>query len=189
MQKIGIFVGASYTDKLKYIDSITQLAKQLVKRKFGLVYGGASVGLMGYLANTVLALGGEVIGVIPKSLMVKEIAHQKLTKLHIVESMQARKTMMSNLSDAFITLPGGLGTLEETFEIWNSIKIGLHKKPFGFLNIDGYFDSLFQFLKHASKEGFIEEDQLNLIIKTSSANELLDSINAFLGKFTLKNLM
>ncbi len=176
MRKIGVFVGANCGLRPQYIDSTIVLAKQIAKRKLELVYGGADVGLMGKLANTVLASGGKVTGVIPKSLMSQEIAHQGLSKLHIVNSMQERKAMICDLSDTFIALPGGLGTFEEIFEVWNAIKIGLYKKPLGLLNVNGFFDSLLHFLNHSSMEGFTKQEQLDLATVSESPTLLLNKI-------------
>lgn len=173
-----VFVGANSGLRSIYTNSTITLAKEIAKRKLTLVYGGASIGLMGQLADTALHYGAEVIGIIPKSLTEKEIVHKNLTKLHVVQSMQERKSIMSNLSDAFIALPGGIGTLEEIFEIWNAIKIGLYKKPFGLLNVDGYFDPLLHFLKHASTEGFINKRQLDLVVVSDCPITILNKMDS-----------
>ncbi len=177
MRKICVFVGANFGLGAKYSDSTIMLAKQLAQRRIGLVYGGGNTGLMGALANTTLSSGGEVTGVITEFLLTQEIAHKGLNKLHVVKSMQARKAMMTNLADAFIALPGGLGTIEEMFEIWNAIKIGLYKKPLGLLNIDGYFDPLLGFLKHSLEEQFVQQSQLDLVTVSDSPASLLDEIS------------
>ncbi len=182
MQNICVFLGANSGSKITYDDSTIFLAKEIARRKLKLIYGGASIGLMGRLADTALDFGAVVIGVITESLANKEIAHRNLTELHIVESMQERKSMMSSMSDAFIALPGGVGTLEEVFEIWNAIKIGIYKKPLGLLNIDGYFDLLINFLKHASAEGFIKREQLDLIVISDCPAALLNMMTSILDK-------
>ena len=138
------------------------------------VYGGASVGLMGTIADTVLAEGGEVIGVIPGTLVEREIAHRRLTELRVVETMHERKAGMAALADAFVALPGGLGTLEELFEIWTWGQIGLHAKPYGVLNTDGYYDPLIGFLDHAVREGFVREAQRSSLVVAADPDELLD---------------
>ena len=138
------------------------------------VYGGASVGLMGTIADAVLAEGGEVIGVIPGALVEREIAHRRLTELRVVETMHERKAGMAALADAFVALPGGLGTLEELFEIWTWSQIGLHAKPYGLLNTAGYYDPLIEFVDHAVREGFVRERQRSSLVVASDPEELLD---------------
>jgi len=142
------------------------------------VYGGASVGLMGVVADAVLAEGGEVIGVIPETLVDREIAHRRLTELRVVQTMHERKAGMAALADAFVALPGGLGTLEELFEIWTWGQIGLHAKPYGLLNTDGYYDPLIEFLDHAVREGFVREAQRSALVVCSDPDELLDRISS-----------
>ena len=138
------------------------------------VYGGASVGLMGVVADAVLAERGEVIGVIPGTLVEREIAHRQLTELRVVDTMHQRKAGMADLADAFVALPGGLGTLEELFEIWTWGQIGLHAKPYGLLNTAGYYDPLIEFLDHAVREGFVREAQRSALFVSSDPDELLD---------------
>lgn len=174
MQSICAFIGASLGNNPRYAEYTIALGKEIAKRGFSLVYGGANVGLMGLLADTVIDSGGKVIGVIPQSTVLPgEIAHRKLTELHIVESMQARKLMMAKSADAFIALPGGLGTLEEMFEVWNAIKLGLYQKPFGLLNIDGYFDHLIEFMNVSVNRGFMQSDHLKLISVSNNPSDLL----------------
>ena len=136
----------------------------LVRHEIDLVYGGADKGTMGVIANAVLEQGGKVHGVIPQMLLEKEIAHQGLTELHVVASMHARKTMMAALSDGFIALPGGFGTLEEIIEIVTWGQLQFHDKPCGLLNVDGYFDHLLAWLDHASREGFLRRENRNMIL-------------------------
>lgn len=140
------------------------------------MYGGASVGLMGLLADTALDAGGEVIGVIPRALVDREIAHRNLTELRVVETMHERKATMAALADAFVALPGGLGTLEELFEIWTWAMLGLHDKPYGLLEVDGYFQSLADFLDHACAEGFVRPAQRSMLHVDDSAERLLDRL-------------
>jgi uncharacterized protein (TIGR00730 family) len=141
------------------------------------VYGGASVGLMGVVADTVLTEGGEVIGVIPSTLVEREIAHRRLTELRVVDTMHDRKAGMAALADAFVALPGGLGTLEEIFEVWTWAQLGLHTKPCALLNTAGYYDPLLEFIDHAVREGFVRERQRTSLIVATEADELLDLLN------------
>lgn len=145
-----------------------------MERGLGLVYGGASKGIMGTLADHMLALGGAVTGVIPQSLKDKEVAHESLTELHVVESMHARKTLMADISDAFIALPGGTGTLEEIVESFTWGQLQFHAKPCGVLNTDGYFDHLLAFLDHAVREGFLRQAHRDMLQVDGDAGRLLD---------------
>jgi uncharacterized protein (TIGR00730 family) len=145
----------------------------------GLVYGGGKVGLMGILADAVLARRGYVIGVIPRALVEKEIAHEGLTDLRIVESMHERKAMMAELSDAFVAMPGGFGTVEEFIEVLTWSQLGLHAKPCGLLNVDGYFDPLLRFFEHAVREGFVREDHARLVLSAPDPARLMRKLNAW----------
>ena len=155
------------------------LGHSIVRGQYELVYGGASIGLMGELADTVLDSGGRVIGVMPANLAEKEIAHPNLTELHVASSMHERKSIMADLSDAFVAMPGGLGTLEELFEIWTWGQLGYHEKPIAVLNIDGYFDSMLTFLDQAVAEGFIKAAHRNMLIEAESPDELLSGIEGY----------
>ena len=155
MKAICVYCGSRPGRRQDYAAGAKALADALVRRDLQLVYGGASVGIMGLLADAVLELGGEAIGVIPESLLKKEIAHDRLTDLHVTQSMHQRKTLMAELSDGFVALPGGIGTLEETFEIWTWAQLGFHRKPVGLLNIAGYFDALVKQIDRAVEEGFV----------------------------------
>lgn len=148
----------------------------LARQGIGLVYGGARVGLMGTLADSALAAGGEVTGVMPQSLVDREIAHLGLTKLHIVHSMHQRKQMMADLSDAFVALPGGFGTLEELCEVLTWNQLGIHKKPCGLLNVCGYFDGLLALFDHGVAEGFIPSIHRKAIVAGDRAQQLLDRL-------------
>lgn len=141
------------------------------------MYGGASVGLMGVLADTALTHGGRVVGVIPRSLVDREIAHRGLTALEVVETMHERKARMAELADAFVALPGGLGTLEELFEIWTWGMLGLHAKPYGLLNAGGYYQPLIRFLDHARDEGFIRPAQRDRLVVDTDPARLLDALS------------
>ena len=140
------------------------------------VYGGASVGLMGVVADAVLSEGGEVIGVIPGTLVEREIAHRRLTELRVVETMHDRKAGMAALADAFVALPGGLGTLEELFEVWTWAQLGIHAKPCALLNTGGYYDPLIEFLDHAVREGFVRDRQRSTLVVSADPDELLDML-------------
>ncbi len=173
MKNICVYCGSSSGKRPEYIESARQLAQELVARDLGLVYGGARVGVMAELANTVLAEGGEVIGVIPQSLVDKEVAHHGLTKLHIVDSMHDRKALMADLSDGFIALPGGLGTIEELFEALTWAQLGFHAKPCGLLNVCGYYDGLSAFLDHAVQEQFVKEVHRQMLLIEDDPGRLL----------------
>jgi len=154
MKAICVFCGSSYGTRDSYADAARQTGRLIAEKGLTLVYGGARVGLMGTVADAALEAGGEVIGVLPRALQDKEIGHEGLTELHLVGSMHERKAMMADLSDGFIALPGGVGTLEEIFEVWTWGQLGYHQKPCGFLNIEGYYDHLVRFLDHQTEEGF-----------------------------------
>lgn len=176
MQKVCVFCGSKPGVKSEYQEAAQSLALQLVERNIGLVYGGASVGIMGMLANHVLAGGGNVTGVIPQQLVEMEIAHLGLSQQHIVADMHTRKAMMSDLSDAFIALPGGLGTLEELFEALTWAQLKIHSKPIGLLNVTGYYDHLLSFLDHGLEQGYIKQDHRDLLRVADQPGALLDSL-------------
>jgi uncharacterized protein (TIGR00730 family) len=174
MKNICVYCGSSPGRLEAYSDAARALAKALVDRDLGLVYGGASVGLMGLVADSVLQLGGRVVGVIPEALAQKELAHKGLTELHVTASMHARKTLMAELSDGFIALPGGIGTLEEIFEIWTWAQLGFHAKPCGLLNVAGYYDWLTAFLDHAVAEQFVKPLHRSILSVEQEPSVLLD---------------
>lgn len=174
IKNICVYCGSNSGRIPIYMEQAKLLAKELVERGIGLIYGGANVGLMGTLANAVLAEGGEVTGVIPEALLGKEIAHKNLTDLKVTKSMHERKTLMSDLSDGFIALPGGIGTLEELFEMWTWAQLGFHTKPCGLLNTQGYYDKLRAFLEHTVKEGFVKPAHQSMLIVESESDALLD---------------
>ena len=169
-----VFAGSAEGNQAKYADSAEALGRELAARGAGLVYGGARIGLMGALANTVLGSGGAVTGVIPRPLAEREVAHDGLTTLHLVSSMHERKQLMADLSDGFIALPGGLGTIEELFEMLTWAQLGIHGKPCGLLNVAGYFDRLLEFLDHTVGEGFIRSPHRDLLYVDTSPAGLLD---------------
>lgn len=174
-----VFCGSSHGTKPSYGAAARALGRLIAERGHGLVYGGASVGLMGMVADGALAAGGRVIGILPRSLADRELAHDGLHELHIVGSMHERKAMMADRSDGFIALPGGIGTLEEAFEVWTWGQLGYHRKPLGWLNVEGYFDPLATFLDHAVDQGFVRQPHRAMAIVTDDAAEMLDRIAAY----------
>ena len=163
MERICVFCGASPGARPEYREATAELARLLVKEGIGVVYGGGGVGLMGALADAVIAEGGEVIGVIPRALVDREIAHRDVIDMRVVGSMHERKALMAELADAFIALPGGLGTLEELFEVYTWAQLGLHQKPCALLNVEGYYDGIEDFLAHAVTERFVREEHRKLL--------------------------
>jgi uncharacterized protein (TIGR00730 family) len=174
MRSVCVYCGSSPGRDPAYAEAARGLGRALAARGLGLVYGGASVGIMGVVADAVLALGGSVTGVIPEALARKEVAHAGLTELVVVPSMHERKMRMAGLADAFVALPGGVGTLEEIFEAWTWAQLGLHGKPCGFLNVAGYYDGLIAFLDHAVAERFVKEPHRAMLVVSGDPGELLD---------------
>jgi uncharacterized protein (TIGR00730 family) len=176
VKSVCVFTGSSAGVRPAYRDAAADLGRTLAGRDLALVYGGARVGLMGVVADAALAAGGRVIGVIPEALVGKEIAHTGLTELRVVASMHARKALMNDLADAFVALPGGWGTLEEFFEVLTWAQLGLHRKPCGLLNVDGYFDGLLAFADHATAEGFVRREHRAMLTVADTAAALLDRL-------------
>ena len=156
--RICVYAGSNPGADPAYAEATAELARLLADREIGVVYGGARVGLMGILADTALTAGGEVIGVMPQALIDREIGHTGLTELHLVASMHERKALMAELSDGFVALPGGAGTLEELIEVYTWSQLGIHDKPMGVLNVNGYYDGLAALLDHAVQEGFLRRE-------------------------------
>ncbi len=179
MQSICVFCGSSMGARSEYRQSAKELGEILLKKNIQLIYGGANVGLMKVLADTVLEGGGEVIGIMPRILVEKEVAHLNLTKMHIVESMSERKSMMVELSDAFIAMPGGFGTLDELAEVITYNQLRLTDKPIGILNIAGYFDSLMNFFDHITEEGFLRHEHRQNLIVDAHVENLIMKLNEF----------
>jgi uncharacterized protein (TIGR00730 family) len=179
MKRVCVFCGSSVGARPAYAAAARLLGELLAKRGIALVFGGGRIGLMGIIADAVLASGGEAIGVIPNSLMQREIGHRGVTKLHVVETMHERKALMADLSDAFIAMPGGYGTLEEICEIITWSQLGIHVKPCGFLNVERYWDGFLQFLDHAVTDGFLRSENRALIQVASTPEELLEKIIAW----------
>ncbi|KAB8316941.1 TIGR00730 family Rossman fold protein [Tolypothrix campylonemoides VB511288] len=174
MKYVCVFCGSSMGVQPAYQQAALAMGEALARRELGLVYGGGNVGLMGTIADATLAAGGEVIGVIPDFMVAKEIAHTGLTQLHIVNSMHERKTMMAQLSDAFVALPGGYGTLEEFCEVLTWAQLGLHQKPFGLLNVNGYYSPLLKFFDQAVTEEFLRPVHRSLVLEAAEPENLLD---------------
>jgi uncharacterized protein (TIGR00730 family) len=179
VQRVCVFCGSSPGARPEYTEATEDLGQLLVKNGITLVYGGATVGLMGRLADTVLSEGGEAIGVIPRALVEREIAHLGLTDLHVVDSMHERKALMAELSDAFIALPGGLGTLDELFEIYTWAQLGMHRKPCGLLNVEGYYRQVADFLDHAVAERFVRDEHRDMLIVEEDAATMLERLQGF----------
>lgn len=178
MNRICVFCGSSPGRNGAYRDAAEALGRLLAREGIGLVYGGASVGLMGAVADAALAGGGEVIGVIPRALKAKEIAHGGLSALHVVETMHERKALMVELADGFMALPGGMGTFDEFFEVVTWAQLGIHAKPVGLLNVAGYYDRLAAFLDHTVAEGFVWGDHREMIAVEESPEALLERFRA-----------
>jgi uncharacterized protein (TIGR00730 family) len=181
MKALCIYCGASPGHSPVYAEAARSLAGTMVDRGIELVYGGGNVGLMGVIADEVMRLGGRATGVIPQALMDKEVGHQALTKLHVVKDMHERKAMMADLADGFIAMPGGIGTLEELFEVFTWAQLGFHDKPIGLLNAHGFYDGLLAFLKHVTGEGFLREKQAALLLSDASADALVTRMLAYRG--------
>lgn len=174
MKRVCVYCGSSAGRLPRYREAARALGHEIAARGLGLVYGGASIGVMGAVADAVLDRGGEVIGVIPHNLATKEVAHADLSELLVVGSMHERKARMEGLSDGFIALPGGWGTFEEIFEMLTWAQLGMHEKPCGLLNVAGYYDHLFTFLEHAVAENFVRNEHQPMIIMEQDPVSLLD---------------
>lgn len=190
IKSIGVFCGSSCGNKIIYSVKAALLGKLLARENISLVYGGGNIGLMGVLADSVLQAGGEVIGVIPQKIVDIKIAHPNLTQMHIVQSMDERKSMMVELSDAFIAMPGGYGTLDELFEVLSLNQLNYIQKPCGIFNINDYFDNLLLYLEHSTQDNFIRPEHHKMLIVDQNENELLKKMQSFefeqLGKWWLK---
>lgn len=179
MRNVAVFCGSSNGKSSIYLEEAAKLGEELAKRNIGLVYGGASVGVMGAVADSVLQNGGHATGVMPRFLEEREISHKKLSELIVVDSMHERKAKMTELADGFIMLPGGPGTLEEFFEIFTWAQLGLHQKPCGFLNINQYFKPLISLFDHMTTEGFLQDKYRGMSISAEDVNELLNKFNTY----------
>ncbi|HEX5227216.1 MAG TPA: TIGR00730 family Rossman fold protein [Bryobacteraceae bacterium] len=173
-KRIAVFCGSSLGARSSYAEAAVSLARYLAAKRIGIVYGGGNVGLMGTLADAGLEAGAEVIGVIPQSLERKEIGHAGLSDLRVVGSMHERKALMAELADAFIALPGGFGTFEEFCEVLTWTQLGLHRKPCGILNVDGYYDHLLKLFDHAAEEGFVKPPHRQMVIADHRPESLVE---------------
>jgi uncharacterized protein (TIGR00730 family) len=176
LKRICVFCGSSFGARAAYKQAAEQLGKALADHKLGLVYGGGNVGLMGAVADAALAAGGEVIGVIPDSLLRRELGHRGLTKLNVVKTMHERKALMADLSDAFIALPGGFGTMEEFCEIVTWSQLGIQQKPCGLLNIEGYWNNFLAMLDHSVDERFVRPENSELILVATNPKSMLERL-------------
>jgi uncharacterized protein (TIGR00730 family) len=180
VQRLCVFCGSSSGARPLYAEAAAQLGRELAKSKIAVVFGGGRVGLMGILADSVLSAGGQAIGVMPRALVEKEIAHTSLTELHVVESMHQRKALMADLADAFLLLPGGFGSWEEFFEVVTWLQLGIHSKPCAVLNVAGYYDMLLSLTSHALKEGFLRSAHKEMLIVEEDPVRLLGRLEVAL---------
>ena len=186
MQAVCVFCGSSVGSRPTYPEAARRLGTVVAERGLRLVYGGGKVGLMGFLADAALAAGGEVVGVIPKALLEKEIGHEGLSDLRVVGSMHERKMLMAELSDGFVALPGGYGTLEEFLEVLSWAQLSIHEKPCALLDVDGFFGPLSSLFDSAVEEGFVHPDHRSLLLMNEHPNALLDEMERYAPPRTKK---
>jgi uncharacterized protein (TIGR00730 family) len=179
IRSVCVFCGSSAGNDSRFAQAASEFGALLAREGTTLVYGGGHVGLMGILADAVLANGGKVVGVIPRALWDREVGHRNLTELHVVETMHERKAMMASLADAFVALPGGLGTLEEIFEVWTWAQLGIHDKPVGFLDVDGFYAPLLAFLDHGVDAGFVRAPHRAMAIVDADGASLLQRMGEY----------
>jgi uncharacterized protein (TIGR00730 family) len=179
MKSVAVYCGSSSGNKEEYTQQAQAMGRELARRGLTLVYGGGCVGLMGVIADAVLAGGGKVIGVIPSFLADKELAHKGCTELHVVETMHQRKLLMADLAEGFVAMPGGFGTLEELFEVLTWGQLGLHGKPVGLLNTLGFYDALLALLDHMSGEAFLRVENRQQVLQNTDAAALLDAMAGY----------
>ncbi|HEX5727331.1 MAG TPA: TIGR00730 family Rossman fold protein [Longimicrobiaceae bacterium] len=179
MKSVCVFCGSNVGRRRAYAEAARAVGATLAARGLGLVYGGGRVGLMGIVADTVLAAGGRAVGVIPRALVAREVGHAGLTELHVVETMHERKARMADLADAFVALPGGFGTLEEFCEVITWSQLGIHPKPCGLLNVEGYYDPLLALFDRAVEEGFLPPMHRAIVIDDTEPGRLLERLEAF----------
>jgi uncharacterized protein (TIGR00730 family) len=179
MKSVAVYCGSSSGNKEIYTKQAQEMGRELAQRGLTLVYGGGCVGLMGTIADAVLAEGGKVIGVIPGFLADKELAHQGCTELHVVETMHQRKLLMADLAEGFVAMPGGFGTLEELFEVLTWGQLGLHGKPIGLLNVAGFYDQLLGLCDHMASEAFLRAENRTQVLQNANAAALLDAMEQY----------
>ena len=177
MKRVCVFCGSRNGTRDQYVAAARRTGEALARRGIGLVYGGGGIGLMGVLADAAVSAGGDVVGVIPEALMAREVAHRGLTDLRVVASMHERKALMAELADAFVALPGGFGTLEEFCEALTWAQLGIHRKPCGLLNVEGFFDPLLSLFDHAVRERFVSPDHRSLVVVEEDPERLLDALS------------
>lgn len=179
LSSVCVFCGANFGADPAYAEAAANFGQLVADRGLRLVYGGANVGLMGVIADAALASGGEVIGVLPEALVAREIGHPGITRLEVVPDMHTRKARMAELSDAFVALPGGIGTMEEIFEVWTWGQLGFHSKPVGFLNVGGYYDLLAGFFERAVRDQFLQQPHRDMLLVGSDSAALLDAFATY----------
>lgn len=182
--RLCVFLGSSTGRSPVYADAAQRFGTLLAERGIGLVYGGGRVGLMGLIADAASAAGGEVIGIIPKALREREVDHQGITELHVVDTMHQRKALMAKLSDGFVALPGGIGTFEELFEVWTWAQLGYHAKPCGLLDVNGFYSRMSGFIDHVVEEGFLQPRHRAMLLVEREPDAMLDRILAYLAPDT-----
>jgi len=185
VKRLCVFCGANSGHDPRYVDAAAALGRSIAQAGLGLVYGGASIGLMGAVADAALAEGGEVIGVIPQTLVAREVAHHGLSDLRVVTSMHERKALMADLSDGFIALPGGVGTLEELFEVWTWSHLGLHRKPCGLLDVAGFYSGLGRFIDHVQQEGFLRDGVRDMLLMAENPTQMIAAMRAYVAPETV----
>ena len=178
MKRLAVYCGSSMGTDTLYAAAARAIGEEMTRRGVGLVYGGGRLGLMGVVADAVLAAGGEVHGVIPQALIDLEVAHPGLTELHVVTTMHERKAKMTELTDSFVALPGGIGTFDELFEAWTWNALGYHAKPFALLNVNGFWDGMVAFLDHATRSGFMSSARREQLIVAEGVGEVIDKLDA-----------
>ncbi|HKY81153.1 MAG TPA: TIGR00730 family Rossman fold protein [Sphingobium sp.] len=179
MRRLAVYCGSAMPDDARYAEAARHVGRSLAERGIGLVYGGGRLGLMGAVADAALAAGGEVIGVIPDALVGAEVAHRGCTELHVVQTMHQRKALFTDLSDGFVTLPGGVGTMDELWEAMSWAQLGYHAKPVGLLNVGGFYDQLIAFHQHMIDAGFIRPQHAGILIHADSIEVLLGRLAAY----------
>ncbi|SAK54885.1 LOG family protein [Caballeronia catudaia] len=179
MKAVCVYCGSATGARPVYAEAAKAFGRALVENNLALVYGGGRVGLMGLIADEVLAAGGRAVGVIPELLVAKEVGHTDLTELHVVPDMHERKKMMADLSDAFVAMPGGVGTFEEFFEVYTWAQLGYHQKPVGLLDVNGYFDPLMAMLRHTVEEGFMRAPLLDMIQVAAEPDAMIARLKAY----------
>jgi uncharacterized protein (TIGR00730 family) len=184
---VAVYCGSRFGDRPAYEAAARSLGRSIAGSGGTVVYGGGRVGLMGALADAALAAGGQVVGVIPQALMDREVGHTKLTELHVVQTMHERKQLMAERADAFITLPGGIGTLEEIYEVWSWQQLGYHDKPVALLNVEGYYDALLQFMRVSHERGFVSTPQYNALLVDTDPVRLLARVGEAAARATARD--